>query len=268
MQVLEAIFRWIHVVAGIMWIGHLYFFNFVNGPFQATLDGETKKKVNPELMPRALFWFRWGAAWTYVSGLLLLALVFYHGWKGGNLFDAGTDVSSAAAGIMILVNLLGFLVYDVLVKQEFAKNLTTLFVVGVILTAVVAFLDIYVGGFGYRGMVIHTGAMFGTIMAFNVWMRIWPSQQKIIAAVKAGTPPDANLVALAGTRSKHNTYLSVPLVWMMLNAHTTRFASVLGLSGEAGRVEAVLWLTLMTAIGWWFVSMFYRQSTKDSTKAI
>ena len=89
MQVLEALFRWIHVVAGIMWIGHLYFFNFVNVPFQGTMDGETKKKVNPELLPRALFWFRWGAAWTWVSGILLLALVFYHGWAGGNLFDAG-----------------------------------------------------------------------------------------------------------------------------------------------------------------------------------
>src|SRR5215510_7285552 len=77
MQVLEALFRWIHVVAGIMWIGHLYFFNFVNGPFQGTLDGETKKKVNPELLPRALFWFRWGAAWTWASGVLLLGIVFY-----------------------------------------------------------------------------------------------------------------------------------------------------------------------------------------------
>ena len=84
MPALEALFRWIHIVAGIMWIGHLYFFNFVNGPFQGTMDGETKKKVNPELMPRALFWFRWGAAWTWVSGLLLLMLVFYHGWNGSS----------------------------------------------------------------------------------------------------------------------------------------------------------------------------------------
>jgi uncharacterized membrane protein len=259
MQVLEAIFRWIHVVAGIMWIGHLYFFNFVNGPFQGTMDGETKKKVNPELLPRALFWFRWGAAWTWASGFLLLALVFWHGWKGGNLFDT-PDASTPLAILMILVNLLGFLLYDQIVKLEFAKNLTTLFVVGVIVVAVVVLLDIYVGGFGYRGMVIHTGAMFGTIMAFNVWFRIWPAQQKIISAVKAGTPPDANLVALAGTRSKHNTYLSVPLVWMMIDAHTTQFALLVGIPGW-------IWTVVMVAVGWWFCTMFYRQSTKDSTKA-
>ncbi len=260
MAVLEAIFRWIHVVAGIMWIGHLYFFNFVNAPFQGTMDGETKKKVNPELMPRALFWFRWGAAWTWGSGILLLALVFYHGWKGGLLFDTGVEVSSAAAGIMILVNLLAFLVYDVLVKQEFAKNLTTLFVVGLILVAVVAACNVYVGGFGYRATVIHIGAMFGTIMAFNVWFRIWPAQQKIIGAVQGGTPPDAALVALAGTRSKHNTFLSVPLVWMMIDSHTTSFALLAGIPGW-------IWTVLMTGIGWWFVTMFYRQSVKDSTKA-
>ena len=58
-DVLNLFFRWAHVVAGIAWIGHLYFFNWVNGPFQGKIDGPTKKLVNPELMPRALFWFRW-----------------------------------------------------------------------------------------------------------------------------------------------------------------------------------------------------------------
>ena len=93
MEGLEAIFRWMHVFAGIVWIGHLYFFNFVNGPLQGKLDGPTKKAVVPELMPRALYWFRWGAAWTWLTGVLLLLLVYYHGqatlndpqngWPGG-----------------------------------------------------------------------------------------------------------------------------------------------------------------------------------------
>ena len=239
MDLLNALFRWLHILAGILWIGMLYFFNFVNGPFQGTMDGETKKKVNPELLPRALFWFRWGAAWTWVSGILLLMLVFYHGWKGGNLFDAGTAVSTPLALLMIAVNLLGFLVYDVLCKQEFAKNLTTLFVVGVILIGVVAACDVFVGGFGYRGTMIHSGALFGTAMAFNVWFRIWPAQKKIIAAVKAGTPPDASLGALAGSRSKHNTYMSVPLVFMMINQHATWAAT-----------WTPIMLTIVVAVGW------------------
>src|SRR5438876_2979671 len=77
MDGLEAIFRWLHIFAGITWIGHLYFFNWVNGPFQAKIDGPTKKIVNPELMPLALYWFRWGAAYTCITGVLLLGLGYY-----------------------------------------------------------------------------------------------------------------------------------------------------------------------------------------------
>ena len=62
MDLVQSIARWLHIIAGVMWIGLLYFFNFINAHFAATLDGESKKKVVPELMPRALYWFRWGAA--------------------------------------------------------------------------------------------------------------------------------------------------------------------------------------------------------------
>ena len=75
-QYLEPIFRCFHIVWGIMWIGLLYWFNFVNIPFGTTMDGDTKKKVIPELIPRALFWFRWGAFYTWVLGILLLGLVY------------------------------------------------------------------------------------------------------------------------------------------------------------------------------------------------
>ena len=255
MDVVQSMLRWFHVVFGILWIGHLYFFNFVNVPFQGLLDGETKKKVNPELLPRALFWFRYGALWTWITGMLLLGVVFYHGWRGGNKFDATTNVDTTRAVAMILVNLLAFLAYDFLVGQEFAKDLKVLAGIGVLATLIVALLNQSVGGFSFRAMAIHVGSMFGTIMAFNVWFRIWPAQQKIISAVKAGTPPDASLVALAGARSKHNTFLSVPLVWLMLENHNTWAASALGLPGWA-------WIAIMTALGWWLVTMFYRQSVK------
>jgi len=86
-------FRWIHVVAGIIWIGHLYFFNFVNSRVMPALDGDVKRKVVPELLPRALYWFRWAALWTWVTGILLLGLVYSMGgalvegdsaWSPGN----------------------------------------------------------------------------------------------------------------------------------------------------------------------------------------
>jgi uncharacterized membrane protein len=218
-DVLQALFRWIHIVAGIIWIGLLYFFNFVNAPFAATIDGPTKQKVVPELMPRALYWFRWGAAWTWVTGVLLLLLVFWHGRLA---LEAGAGWSAGAI-VMVLVTFLAAAVYDFLANAGFAKDLRTLAAVGLVLVIVIVF-GFIASGFSYRGYVIHTGTMFGTIMAFNVWMRIWPAQRQIITATKQGTAPDPALVARAGTRSRHNTYLSVPLVWTMINAHTTGFA--------------------------------------------
>ena len=95
---LQAIFRWFHVLAGITWIGHLYFFNFVNTPFQGGLDKELKPKVNPPLVLRALYFFRWGAMWTFLFGLALFYQIYIH---GGNLWDADHHMSQRAMWILL-----------------------------------------------------------------------------------------------------------------------------------------------------------------------
>jgi uncharacterized membrane protein len=246
-EVLQAHIRWIHIAAGIVWIGLLYFFNFVNAPFAATMDGPTKQKVVPELMPRALYWFRWGAAWTWVTGVLLLLLVF---WHGGLMFEPG--YGSVGGGIvMVLVAFLAAVVYDALAKSGLGKNLQALAAVGFVLVIVIV-LGFVAVGFGYRAYVIHTGTMFGTIMAYNVWMRIWPAQRQIITATKQGAAPDAALVAQAGARSRHNTYLSVPLVWTMINSHT----GALFASHTAG----LLSLFAAILIGWGLVYLLYSKA--------
>ncbi len=220
MDLLQSLFRWLHVVFGIIWIGLLYFFNFVNAPFQATMDGETKKKVNPELLPRALFWFRMGAAMTWLTGILLLLLVFYH---GGAAFEGG---QRSLVGVLVGLGIVlaSPFVYDALVKSVL-KELQTAFFGAVIIAIVLMYVFQFVGGFSARGFIIHMGGTFGTIMAYNVWFKIWPAQKAIITAVKAGTPPDAALVSLAGVRSRHNTYMSVPLVFFMLDQHNVGWAS-------------------------------------------
>ena len=253
---LEAIFRWLHVFAGIVWIGHLYFFNWVNGPLQTKLDGPTKKVVNPELMPRALYWFRWGAAYTWITGVLLLGIVYYQGKAVLNNPDAGW---TAGTIVMIVVTFLAVFVYDALWKSGLANNLRAGVIVSFLLLAVVVALFVYFGEFSYRGTLIHTGALFGSIMAFNVWYRIWPSQQKIIRATKEGTPPDANIVKLAGLRSRHNTYMSVPLVWAMIGQHTTYFAG--GNLGIPSNLYWVVWLVIII-IGWHIVFQVYKKSAK------
>ena len=255
MEALEAIFRWMHVFAGIIWIGHLYFFNWVNGPLQAKLDGPTKKTVVPELMPRALYWFRWGAAYTWITGVLLLALVYYHGQQ---VLNAGAGWS-AGTGIMIAVTFLAVFIYDALWKSGLANNLRGAVIVSFVLLSVIVALFVYFGDFSYRGTLIHTGALFGTIMAFNVWFRIWPSQQKIIRAVKDGVAPEAAVVKLAGLRSRHNTYMSVPLLWAMICQHTTFFAG--GNLGIPGNYYWVFWLVII-AIGWHIVFQCYKKAAK------
>ncbi|HWP66069.1 MAG TPA: urate hydroxylase PuuD [Candidatus Limnocylindria bacterium] len=245
MDVLEAALRWIHVVAGIVWIGHLYFFNFVNSVFAPTMDGDTKKKVVPQLMPRALYWFRWGAAWTWVTGVLLLLVVFYH----GSVALEGTARWNGLAFVMIALTFLMPLAYDVFARGGIGKDNRLLAGVGLAIVGMMIFAY-QLAGFSYRGYSIHVGALFGTTMAMNVWMRIWPAQRRIITATRDGQAPNPADVSLAGTRSKHNTYMSVPLVWMMLNQHTISFAG-----SWVGLVGAV-------AIGWGATYFLYQKAAK------
>ena len=217
-EFLNILFRWLHVVAGVMWIGHLWFFNFVNAQLAKTYDADSKKKVVPELMPRALYFFRWGAAHTWITGILLLALVYYH--SAAIMVVKPESGMSGTTGILVGLGvvIVAFLVYDILWKSPLAKGETIAAIISIALAIAVAFgLSQYFTG---RSLFIHLGGMLGTIMAANVWMRIWPSQRKIIAGIK-GTGPAADpaVVALAGLRSKHNTYMSVPLMLFMVSNH-------------------------------------------------
>jgi uncharacterized membrane protein len=253
-QILDPLFRWIHIFVGILWIGMLYFFNFVNGPLASILDAETKKKVIPELMPRALFWFRWGAAWTWITGVLLASIVFYH---GGVLLEGETPWGIPAI-VMVLATYLMVFVYDGFAKC-WSKDIKKMAIMGIVVVGVLLILMDFWAQFSYRGYVLQTGAMFGTIMAFNVWFRIWPAQQKIITAVKNGQAPDPNLVGLAGMRSRHNTYLSLPLLWTMINGHSSYFSG-----GNLGIPSCLGWSTVLIImlLGWHIVWHCYRKAAK------
>lgn len=160
-DILELLFRWTHFLAGITWIGMLYFFNLINAHFQGALEAGVRRQVVPQLMPRALWWFRWGAMFTFLSGLLLLL------WKYFIRPDAG------------------------------------------------GFADL----FGSEpGQWITMGALFGTVMWFNVWFIIWPAQRKLITWTIGGqTPPEQPAVARRALyTSRLNTFLSVPMLVGML----------------------------------------------------
>ena len=249
---LQMIFRWAHLVTGIIWIGHLYFFNWVNAQFAKSMSGDVKKAVVPELMPRALYWFRWGAAWTWITGFLLAGLVYY---MGGILFDdANRQDEMLWLAIVVVLLAVAFVLYNAIMKM--VKNVMVANTICLLLLAGVYLLLEYVGGFSGRALYIHVGAIFGTIMALNVWMIIWPNQKRIIAATKEGTAPDPQRVALAGLRSRQNTFMSVPLMFTMISNHYPTMY---------GSPYRDLYLVFFIAIGFMVTSLLYKNSARAST---
>jgi len=233
---LNLILRWIHVFAGIMWVGTTYYFTWLD----ARLTEEEKAAVNtgnaaqvwmvhsggfyvverrkvPDLVSRTLHWFKWEAGTTWLSGFALLIVVYYLG--GGALIDHDVrDISlGAAVGIGIAVIVVGWLLYDLLMLSPLGRNELLFAAIAYALIVGIAFSLTQV--FSGRAAYIHVGTTLGTIMAANVWMRILPAQKKMIAALKEGRKPDERLAAQAKLRSKQNTFMAVPVVFIMISNH-------------------------------------------------
>src|SRR5882672_9685550 len=234
---LNLIFRWVHVFAGIMWVGTTYYFTWLD----ARLTEEEKAVANtgnaaqiwmvhsggfyvvekrkvPDLASRTLHWFRWEAGTTWLSGFALLVLMYYIGGGSGLLEGNAGDISAGAAivmGIGLLIG--GWLVYDLMMISPLGRNEKAFAVISYVLVVVMCYGLTRV--FSSRAAYIHVGAIFGTIMAANVWMRILPAQRKMIEAIKAGNKPDDALSAQAKLRSKQNTFMAVPLVFIMISNH-------------------------------------------------
>lgn len=233
---LNLIFRWVHVFAGIMWVGTTYYFTWLD----ARLTEEEKAAVNtgvtpqvwmvhsggfyvverkkvPDLVLRTLHWFRWEAFTTWASGFLLLVLVYYLG--GGALVDP--DVRELSTGVAVALGigviLAGGFVYDMMHLSPLGRNEKLFAAVAYVLIVLLAYG--LTRTFSARAAYIHVGAMFGTIMAANVWMHILPAQKRMIAALKEGRKPDERLSAQAKLRSKQNTFMAVPVVFIMISHH-------------------------------------------------
>jgi len=247
----NALLRWIHIVAGVIWIGHLYFFNWVNAELAKTYDADSKRKVVPQLMPRALYWFRWGAAYTWITGVLLIAMIY---WAKPNFGRTGTiEIVPALAAFGLVI--VGFLVYDAICKALSKSPMAALwlwYLVVMGFTCLLSCAEFF--GAGNRTVFIHAGALLGTAMAANVWMRIWPCQKRIIAAIQAGQAPDPADAGLAGSRSKHNTFMSVPLLFFMLAVHQAEMGVSFG--------EPWHWIAGALVIGYLATDWLYKHSTK------
>lgn len=208
--------RWGHFLAGITWIGLLYYFNLVNVNFMKELDAATRGKVVPNLMPKALFWFRWGAVFTLLTGLL-----YY-------LFLLGTEKITGRVIVFLIAWTVAWLIVAALLRMSVAGGPLK---DGRVLGVVIAVLVFVVGwgavaymrnGGSNRTMAISVGGGIGFVMFMNVWMIIWPLQRKIIAATRAtaetGAPAPADQpkwARRAFLASRTNTWLSIPMLFFM-----------------------------------------------------
>jgi uncharacterized membrane protein len=174
--------------------------------------------VAPAQLPDDLIWFKWEAYLTWVTGFLLLIVQYYLN-ATAYLIDPGVLALAPWQAILISIAGLaaGWIVYDLLCRSPLGQQtaLLAILVFCLILAAAYGFTHVFSG----RGALIHVGAFIGTMMAANVFMVIIPNQRKIVASLLKGEAPDPRLGAIGKQRSLHNTYLTLPVLLMMISNH-------------------------------------------------
>ncbi len=229
-SLLRTLLRWAHFVAGIAWIGLLYFFNLVNVPLQKELDADTKKKVNPSLLSRTLWYFRWGALITVLVGLMYYAMYIL----AADVINANAYGGAANIWLILIVWLLfpiiAFVVEFFIIQKGVIKDGRVLAVIMAALVVLMAVMIVYWLNSSLttprdsyasnKTFSIGIGGAMGFMMMLNVWGIIWPSQKRIIAAT-AGTGPAAppELARRAFLASRTNAWLSLPMLFFMATSH-------------------------------------------------
>jgi uncharacterized membrane protein len=236
-ELLDLFVRWVHVIAGIMWIGNSLLFNWLDRnlrPVEQSREGvqgkiwllhsgafyEVEKKLLPPgtPYPAKVHWFMFQNLTTWVSGICLLVIVYY---MGGAAYMIDPNVASIGMGTAIAIGVGtlvgGWLVYDRLWRSPIGKNTPLAFAISFVLLIAVSYgLTRVLSG---RAAYIHVGALLGTLMTANVWFYVVPSQRQLVAATKAGLPQDPALSYRAKQRSIHNNYMTFPVLFIMISSH-------------------------------------------------
>jgi uncharacterized membrane protein len=262
---LSVIFRFVHVIAGIMWIGNSILFTWMElnliPPTPAKRDDPSppnpllghldmlhgggvfhleKRIIDPQAIPVPLHWFMWQSYTTWISGTLLLISTFYLP-GGSTLLDATkSSLPGGAAIALSAAGLLGaWLIYDAIWRTKLKEFQT----VAVLLTLglIVAAAGFYNQHFNGRAVYLQIGAMMGTFMSANVFFHIIRNQKKFMASLEAGLPHDPSYGKQAKLRSLHNHYMTFPVVFMMLSAHFPQLTS-------ATRNVPILALIILTLV--------------------
>jgi len=236
---LNLLVRWLHFVAGIAWIGSSFYFIWLDNHLEAPArEADAARGVGGELwsvhgggfyraekyrgappgIPATLHWFKWEAYTTWLSGMFLLALVY---WYGASVYLIDPRVADLSPTVAVLLSIAfiagGWLVYDALCRSPLGNSEKTLGGVLLVLVSLLAWglAQVYSG----RGAYIHFGAALGTIMVANVFFVIIPGQRRMVAAAERGDAPDPNDGVAGKRRSVHNTYFTLPVLFAMISNH-------------------------------------------------
>ena len=227
--------RWTHFIAGIAWIGSSFYFIWLDRALtkpaapRPGVEGDLwmvhsggfyqveKRRPGPGEIPPVLHWFKYEALFTWITGIALLVLVYY--LTGAYLLDPGVSRigrgTAMAIGIGVLV--VGWFVYDLLWRSPLARRERLAATISLTLLALVSYGMCRV--LSGRAAFMHVGSLLGTIMVANVWVRILPAQQQMLEATRAGRAADFTLGERAKVRSVHNSYMTFPLLFIMLSSH-------------------------------------------------
>ncbi len=235
----ELVIRWVHLITGIAWIGASFYFVFLDSSLlppkrkedaDAGVGGELwavhgggfyhaqKYRVAPATLPAPLHWFKWEAYWTWMSGFALL-VVMYYVHAGRYMIDRSVADLAPWQAISISIALLvaGWIFYDQLCKRV---GLAHERVIAVVMTAFLALVAYGVSQvFSGRATYLQLGAMMGTIMAWNVFFVIMPSQRRLVEAKERGVAPDPVYGMRGKQRSVHNNYFTLPVLFTMISNH-------------------------------------------------
>lgn len=232
----EFAFRWLHVITAMAWIGASFYFIALDLGLRKSPNlapgahGEEwqvhgggfyhiqKYLVAPDFLPEHLIWHKWQSYMTWVSGFVLLALVYYVGAEFYLIDSTKADLAVwQAVGISLASLALGWVIYDQLCKSRFGEDNTRLMVLLFVLLVIMAwgYTQVFTG----RAALLHLGAFTATIMSGNVFFIIIPNQKIVVADLRAGRVPDAKYGKIAKQRSTHNNYLTLPVIFLMLSNH-------------------------------------------------
>jgi uncharacterized membrane protein len=226
--------RWAHIVVGIAWIGASFYFIWLDNHLERAQDSQfagelyaihgggfyraQKYAIAPAELPKTLHWFKWEAYWTWITGFVLLVLVYYTNAELYLIDRSVRDLSPAAAiGISVGTLVVGLAVYEGLCRSPLGSNENALAIALLILLGAAAWGLTQV--FSGRGAFIHFGAVLGTIMAANVAHVIIPGQRELVRAKQEGREPDPKYGLQGKQRSVHNTYFTLPVIFTMISGH-------------------------------------------------